>query len=77
MNRNFGKGVAIGSGLSLIALLAGCTTAFNSVRTGPLRTETQTVEAKGATSAHVDVVMGFGELMMGSEASDLAQANFT
>ena len=62
---------------AILLLLTGCINPIRVIRPGPLRTETQTIEAKGATAARVELEMGAGELTLGGGASDLAQANFT
>jgi N-terminal domain of toast_rack, DUF2154 len=62
---------------AILPLLSGCINPFGAIRPGPLRTETQTIEAKGATAARVELEMGAGELTLGGGASELAQANFT
>ncbi len=60
----------------LLPLWAGCVYANNRARTGPLLTETQTIETKGATTASIDLDMGAGELTLGGGASELANATF-
>lgn len=60
---------------ALLPMLVGC----NALRTtvGPTQTDTQTIEANGASSAQVELNLGAGELKLSSGASELAKAVFT
>lgn len=83
MNSNSKRSNRMTTGMCLLALaatltlLSGCISPFRATRSGPLRTETQTIEARGATAVRVEIEMGAGELTLGGGASDLAKANFT
>jgi len=58
---------------ALPLLLAGC---FNATRTGPLRTEAQTIQPSGATTAKVNLEMAAGVLKLDGGAAEMAQADF-
>lgn len=58
----------------LVAAVSGCAW---TTGTGPLRTETRTVEVGDAESAVVHLRMGAGELDLSGGADDLAQAQVT
>mgnify|MGYP006293209339 CR=1 FL=1 len=58
----------------LVAATMGCTFLR---RTGPLQTESQTVELEGAESVIVDLRMGAGELTVSGGGDALMEADFT
>jgi len=55
-------------------LLTSCSVEHNA---GPVQYDSQTVEAKGAESAHVALHMGAGELRVTDGATSLARADFS
>lgn len=65
--------------VALLPMLIGC--GGWQTTTGPVQPSTQTVEAAGASSAQVELMLGAGELKLSalppSASSDLAEAVFT
>jgi hypothetical protein len=57
-----------------IVVVSGCTFVR---RTGPVQTESQTVELEGAESVTVDLRMGAGELTVSGGGDALMEAHFT
>ena len=63
-------------GLALLASgLMGCSLVIQ--RTGPVQTQSETVELGTADSAEVEIAMGAGELNVSGGASELMEAEFT
>jgi DUF4097 and DUF4098 domain-containing protein YvlB len=64
----------------LLPMLASCGVRLSPARTGPLRTESQSIAASGASSNRVELNMGAGELTLNSgdmqAANTLATAGF-
>jgi len=65
--------VAILAGVLVAASIGGCAW----TQTGPLRTESETIELQGAERVDVHLRMGAGELDLGGGADALAEAEFT
>jgi hypothetical protein len=65
--------------LILSAFLAACRFLPSqlTIDVGPTQTESQTVDAGGATAADVEINMGTGELQIGGASPSLMTANFT
>jgi hypothetical protein len=69
--------IAFTAVLAVVLLVAAATGCTFVRRTGPLQTESQTVELQGAETATVDLRMGAGELTVSGGGDALMEADFT
>jgi len=76
MNKNE-KSVRIAGLLAAALLVASVSGCMWTTRTGPLQTESRTIELGDAETAAVHLRMGAGELSLSGGAGELAEADFT
>ncbi len=74
MNTNFLQTPRYLVTAALLLVAVGCTVIRPVV--GPMLTYTQIVEAKGASSAQVELNLGAGELKLSGDANELAKTDF-